>query len=200
MSQNENQNPELQLKSAERQKFSVRALCFITDICIASFISFLLAYMVYQTKNYELFFQKGLDLIGRNEEVLNQLSTALGDYFDFYFVFLSFSSIISVLYNLIEAFYPASPAKLIFRLRISSISTRELSVAQLLIRWTAKYAATLGTILFMLTQSVMIQSIFGFVSMVFFFGYFYALAADRMALHDKISGTCVFKSSEIDTY
>jgi len=58
MSQNENQNPEFQLKSAERQKFSIRALCFITDICIASL--FLFYWLTWYTKqkimNY--FFRK----------------------------------------------------------------------------------------------------------------------------------------------
>jgi uncharacterized RDD family membrane protein YckC len=105
--------------------------------------------------------------------------------------------IVSAAYSLIELIWGTSPGKLTLGLRIAQSNGQRATRIDLAKRWSVKFIGDILKFMSFIAAIPIIGTIGGFLSFVVFFGYFAALADARMALHDRIAQTAVFRTRDI---
>jgi uncharacterized RDD family membrane protein YckC len=98
-------------------------------------------------------------------------------------------AVISMLYSLIEAATGASPGKRMMGLKIAHADGTAGDVQFYLLRWGIKNSGNL--------LSFVLPGLSSVVSLVFFLGCFAALDEKKLALHDMIIKSAVFKKGDI---
>lgn len=105
------------------------------------------------------------------------------------------STLIPLIYTLLEIFKAATPGKMILKLRIANPDGSPADQATLGKRWAFKYSTNLLQVLAILTGIGLLFMLSGIAGLVVFVGCFFCIGAARQALHDKIANTAVFKIS-----
>jgi len=105
--------------------------------------------------------------------------------------------VVQFAYSLIELMWGTSPGKLTLGLQIANMDGMRGDVTLYTKRWAVKhiqeilkFAAFIGTL-------SILDTIGGFLGFVIFVGCFFALSESRMALHDRIAQSAVFRKRDI---
>jgi len=108
---------------------------------------------------------------------------------------LFFLSLVNLAYFSSEYFFAKTPGKALHGLEIRSNEGNEASQKELFIRWFLKNGFNaLNLFLGLLgLQFAIFHTIASIWGLVFFVGLFLAFGASRQCLHDKMSGTAVYK-------
>jgi hypothetical protein len=106
----------------------------------------------------------------------------------YFFFGLPFSALLVLLP---ETFIGASPAKLIFRVRILEVGSRHPHLKNLISRFAIKSALAWGLVLALLVGSLPLAIASIAIGAVVFIGCFLALGSAKLSLHDRITRTAV---------
>jgi uncharacterized RDD family membrane protein YckC len=140
------------------------------------------------------FFQNFVDV---SEEEYDQVSKIYGNFTDIILTMTISSSMVSFLYNLIEGFMGYTVGKLILGIQVGNQDGTFASQNQLMIRFGIK---NMGTIIGLIGIALSIKwigtvgSVFGFVILI---GCFFVLADAKLAFHDMLAKTAVFRKNEL---
>ncbi len=105
--------------------------------------------------------------------------------------------LISFGYSLIGAMFGASPGKMIFGLTVAHSDGRRGSISLWIRRWAVRDANVYLQLAALLPTLSFLDNIGAFIGIVIFIGCFMAAGQERLALHDRIAQTAVFRRSDI---
>lgn len=110
--------------------------------------------------------------------------------------FFSFAAIVvNVAYPVIEGLTGRSPGKLALGLVIAHAGGQRGTMGLWMKRMFIKHIASFLGFLALLPALNFINYLGSFLGIVIFVGCFFALGYDRLALHDRIAGTAIFRTS-----
>lgn len=109
------------------------------------------------------------------------------------------ATLLSLPYNLMEAFFGWTPGKLAMGLRVRNEDGANPSLGQVFSRWLIKHNAILiGLLTFIgLAPAALLAP---FLQALVFFGCFLVLGAQRQALHDIATHTAVYELAELQAH
>lgn len=100
-------------------------------------------------------------------------------------------------YSLISAMFGASPGKMIFGLTIAHADGKRGSMQLWIRRWAVRDASIYLRVLALL-PTLSFVGVFAFIiGLVITVGCFMAASASRLALHDRIAQTAIFRRSDV---
>lgn len=102
-----------------------------------------------------------------------------------------------VAYSVIEGTSGWSLGKRILGIRIAHPDGKRGNTQLYLKRWLIKDLSTILTLFTILPALEFLEFFNGLVSLILFFGCFAALGAEKLALHDRLAQTAVFRKQDI---
>ena len=102
-------------------------------------------------------------------------------------------SLFSLGYTSLEIFKAATPGKMIMKIAIRNADGSVAPQEVLIKRWAIKSSGSLVHTVSAITTIALIGHIGMLFGLVILVGCFFVLGADKLALHDKIAGTAVYK-------
>lgn len=105
--------------------------------------------------------------------------------------------IISFAYSLISAFFGASPAKMLLGLTIANADGKRGSMKLWFRRWAVRDANVYLQALALLPTLAFLDFVGAAIGIIVTIGCFMALGDSRMALHDRIAQSAVFRRSDV---
>ena len=103
----------------------------------------------------------------------------------------------STLYMMVEAFWGATPGKMILGLRVGDEKGRGGDIWIYFPRYLIKNSSVLIDLLGRLAGIDAVRSLAGLTGMVIFFGCFLVLGVRRQAVHDILAKTAVFRKEDL---
>ena len=178
----------------QRAGFGVRSVALIIDVILLAAISVVLGLMA--GSSTALLIHK----MGWTAAASDPGGAAVATGFMAIAVFLLVTSVVATLlslpYNLMEAFFGWTPGKLATGLRVRNQDGARPSLGQVFSRWLVKHNAILLSLLIFVGIPVGVFS--PFLQAAVFLGCFLALGQNRQALHDSLTSTAVYELSELD--
>ena len=107
------------------------------------------------------------------------------------------TSIIGILYFLPEIFLGQSVGKMMLAIKIADKDRKPATMNQLVIRYAIKHGDYFFTFISSIVLIGIIDTIASFYGIVILIGFFFVLAANKMAFHDMGANTAVFFKDEI---
>lgn len=109
------------------------------------------------------------------------------------------ATLLSLPYNLMEAFFGWTPGKLVMGLRVKNEDGSHPSLGQVFSRWLIKHNGILiGLLTFIgLAPAAFVAPL---LQALVFGGCFLALGAGRQALHDQMAHTAVYEVAELQAH
>jgi uncharacterized RDD family membrane protein YckC len=108
------------------------------------------------------------------------------------------SYIIGVLYTSMEIFLRKTPGKMALGLIVTNENGEIPTMNAMIIRYLFKQISTILLIMAILLNVVSLIWVASLLGIVFLIGCFFALSEKRMALHDMIAKTAVYKEKELE--
>lgn len=105
--------------------------------------------------------------------------------------------LISFGYSLISAMFGASPGKMILGLTVGNVDGRRGSISLWVRRWAVRDASIYLQLLALLPALAFLDLIGSIIGIAIFIGCFMAASESRLALHDRIAQTAVFRRSDV---
>jgi uncharacterized RDD family membrane protein YckC len=184
-------------KAPERVGFGIRFLAFLIDSVIIIVLLPITAYLLSMTHFAGFLADKGMELLRVDENALEMIEKAMGEYFQFYLIFVGLLTTFSFMYSLIEGFFGASPGKMILGLKVANADGSHGDINLYMKRWALKNASAVLMIINLLLKSPIIEVIAMLFNLVISVGYFFALSENKQALHDLIAKSAVYKKKKI---
>lgn len=125
------------------------------------------------------------------------LGLAVGGLLGFFGGILLVMPMLGTLYYLVEALTGGTLGKLVLGQRIANIDGTKAGVGTLLDRYVIKNVGWLLWLSGALLGFQILSAAAGAAAFVVFLGCFMALGSARMALHDRVAGTAVFKRADV---
>lgn len=177
----------------ERAGFAIRSAAFVIDVILLLAISLLFGLMAGSSAGY-LLHRMGVTNVGNDPAAALAASGFFGVAV-FVLVTLLVLSLLSLPYNLMEAFFGWTPGKLATGLRVRNQDGGPATFGQVFWRWLIKHNAVLLGVLTLTGIPFTALSPFG--QALIFLGCFLVLGSSRQALHDMASQTAVFEVTEL---
>jgi uncharacterized RDD family membrane protein YckC len=184
-------------KVPQRVGFWPRALVSLIDLFILILLMQLLTSLIASSSFATYFVEKGTEDVSVNEEAFEIIKKFLEENFDYYMIYIAISSTISIIYNLVEAFTGASIGKMILGFKVANIDGTRGDINLYMKRWLIKNAASIIVIVNLIFKLEIIGAIAQIVSFVIFLGCFSVLGDKKLALHDTIANSAVYKKKDI---
>ena len=178
-----------------RAGFAIRSAAAVIDVVLLLAMSLILGMMAGSLSTL-LLHRFGLDHL-HHDPVGHVLASGLFGIFIFVLVTALMMSLLSLPYNLMEAFFGWTPGKLATGLRVRNQDGNLPSFAQVFSRWLIKHNGILLSLLTFVGIPVLFLG--PPLQALVFGGCFMALASSRMTLHDHICGTAVYEASSLQT-
>lgn len=177
----------------ERAGFAIRSAAFVIDLILLLAVSLLIGLMAGSSAGY-LLHRMGVSGVGNDPGATLAASGFLGIAV-FVLVTALVLSLLSLPYNLMEAFFGWTPGKLATGLRVRNQDGGPATFGQVFWRWLIKHNAVLFGVLTITGIPFTALSPFG--QTLIFLGCFLVLGSSRQALHDMASKTAVFEVSAL---
>ncbi len=116
------------------------------------------------------------------------------------YVVIIFSSLITIPYSFIELRTGASPGKYVLGIKVATLYGEQTGRQRLAKRWLVKNSGTLISLLALGLGVGFLDTIATLATLGMLFGCFLVLTPERMALHDLIAGTAVYRTNDIIEY
>ncbi|MDZ4746052.1 MAG: RDD family protein [bacterium] len=100
-------------------------------------------------------------------------------------------------YSLISAMFGASPGKMMLGLIVAHADGSRGSISLWVRRWAVRDASAYLQVLALLPALAFLDLIGTFIGLIIFVGCFMAASQSRLALHDRIAQTAVFRRSDV---
>ena len=175
----------------ERIGFGRRLLAAILDFWIAGFCTLIIVYFGFFEVVQSL--QSNVQEISKTPNPAQLGDTLVSGMTGLWFALFLLMS----LYISIEAFTGASPAKMLFGIKIGNSDGTPAARKTLMARFLIKQPTLVSTLLAFLTSLSFFDTLGTILGLIIFFGFFLTLGQSRQALHDKLSNTAVFRSDSL---
>lgn len=176
----------------KRIGFGRRLGAFVIDGIIASGIAFIIANL------WGTSFENFVNWSKFPDESMAQIEMIFGGLTDTIIYMSAVGVLISFIYNIIEGFLGYTLGKLILDIQIGNQDGTPTNQSKLMARFAIKNISTLiGLISLVVMVSAIdtLGSVLGFVVLI---GCFFAIGEKKLALHDIIAKTAVFRKSELE--
>jgi len=110
-----------------------------------------------------------------------------------------FSYILILVFFSLEILIGATVGKLILGIHIADSNRRKASTTKLLTRYLIKNSASFISVIWLLTNISLINTLSTIVSIALIIGFLFVLSQKRQAFHDMIADTAVFNRNDIIT-
>lgn len=111
--------------------------------------------------------------------------------------FFLFSSIFTLLYFSLEIFVGASLGKILLSIQIANSDKTPAAYGKLALRYFTKHIASIISFVWVLTLIGFLNTLSSILFLVMIIGCFFALSQKKMALHDLIAKTAVYKKDDL---
>lgn len=168
--------------------FGRRLGAYVIDILFITGLAFIIS---------SLFSDALWNFVMVSDEEYDQVSKLYGNFTDTMLTISVSASIIGFLYNLLEGFTGYTVGKLMLGIQIGNQGATKATMNTLMTRFAIK---NIGTIISLVGIAVSVKmigtvgSIFGFIILV---GCFFVLGENKLAFHDMIAKTAVYRKDEI---
>ncbi len=107
-------------------------------------------------------------------------------------------SILSLVYYLLEIFKGAAVGKMLLNLRIANSNGSEAANSTLLLRYLVKNASSIIAILWVISGSMLLNTVNTVIGLVILLGFFLVLGKNRQDIQDIVARTAVFKNEDLE--
>lgn len=181
-----------------RVGFGMRFLAWLVDWFLVMIVAGLAAFVIVQND---------ISVASANPEATHQIESvyrwmgiSAEEAAEFAHLAMSFTYALTLIafgYSLISAFFGASPGKMIFGLTVAHADGRRGSMSLWFRRWAVRDASVYLQMAALLPTLSFLDTIGSIIGFVIFVGCFMALGQARLALHDRIAQTAVFRRSDL---
>lgn len=144
------------------------------------------------------FFENYVDFSKIGEAELNQFESMPGNLGVIMLTLSITITITSFIYNLVEGFLGYTVGKLMLGIQIGNQDGTPAKMETLMIRYAIKNISTLVGLIGIALMASMVNSIGSGLGIVILIGCFFALGEKKLALHDMIAKTAVFRKAELE--
>ncbi len=175
----------------KRIGFGRRLGAYVIDMVFIMGIGFIFANL------FTEFFENFVDWSAITDEKYEQTQQLFGNFTDLMFIIGVAGSIASFLYNILEGFMGYTVGKLMLGIQIGNQDGTPSAQGKLMTRFAIKNISTIFALIGMATLITVFNSIGTGLSFVIIIGCFFALGEKKLALHDLIAKTAVYRKSEL---
>ncbi len=180
------------LKNMERIGFGRRLGAAIIDGLILTGLAYIIIFAIPNI------LENLVDWSKISEDSIEQMEAIYGNFANTMMLMAPAIAIASFLYNLLEGFKGYTLGKLMLGIQIGNQDGTQASVNKLMLRFSIKNISTILNLIAITTFIGFIDSIASFLGLVIFIGCFFVLGEKKLAFHDMIAKTAVYKKSDIE--
>lgn len=143
------------------------------------------------------FLERFVDFSKITEEQLTQMESIYGNFSTIMLTIGVSATLISFLYNLVEGFLGFTAGKLLLGIKIGTQEGKQAETGTLMTRFAIKNISAIVGLLGLATLISVISTIGSVAGFIIIIGCFFALGEKKLALHDMIAKTAVYKKAEL---
>ncbi len=167
--------------------FGTRLGAFLLDLVFTLMATYIVV------KLFESTFESMVNFNKFEEQQLNLLSS--NDSLWFFTVLLPIGAvIIGFIYNIIEGITGQTPGKMLLKIRIYNQDGTNADTNKLMIRFILKNIGSIAGIISLVISYKSIDITGQLLGIIIFIGCFFVLGESKLALHDMIAKTAVYKT------
>ena len=144
------------------------------------------------------FFERFVDFSEITDAQLDQVDSMPGTLGAFFLTLSVSITLSSFAYNLVEGFLGYTVGKLMLGIQIGNQDGTPAKMETLMARYAIKNISTLVGLVGLAVMISIISTISSGLGFVILIGCFFALGEKKLALHDMIAKTAVFRKSELE--
>lgn len=144
------------------------------------------------------FFERFVDFSEINDAQLDQFDSMPGTLGAFFLTLGVSVTLASFAYNLVEGFLGYTVGKLMLGIQIGNQDGTSAKMEILMARYAIKNISTLVGLVGLAVMISVVSTISSVLGIVILIGCFFALGEKKLALHDMIAKTAVFRKSELE--
>ena len=171
--------------------FGRRFGAYVIDIIFIMGIGFILSSL------YSDFFERFVDFSKMTEEQLEQMESIYGNFSDIMLTLSVTITLASFVYNLVEGFLGYTVGKLMLGIQIGNQDGTPAESGTLMTRFAIKNISTIVGLIGLAVMMSMLNTVGSVLGFVILIGCFFALGEKKLALHDMIAKTAVFRKTEL---
>ncbi len=180
---------ELALRTGFGKRFAAALIDFLIVIIIILLVYNATGFFESATIFGEQVQENATDVVAIEELTNNFMADNMSNFYFSYILMLVFFSL--------EILIGATVGKLILGIQIADSNRRKASTTKLLTRYLIKNSAGVISIIWLLTNISLINTLSTIVSIALIVGFFFVLSQKRQAFHDMIADTAVFNRNDI---
>lgn len=176
----------------ERIGFGRRLGAFAIDVVFISIISLIIISLIPNI------LESLIDWSKIANEHISMIENMYGKFAN-YFLFIAPASVISsIIYNLLEGFTGYTVGKLILGIAVGNNDGTKATTSKLFLRFALKNMNSIVSLLAMITFINILSSLSNLLALAIIVGCFFVLGENKLAFHDMIAKTAVYKKNEIN--
>lgn len=144
------------------------------------------------------YLERFVDFSKISEEQLTQMESIYGNFSSIMLTIGVSATLISFIYNLVEGFLGYTAGKLMLGIQIGNQDGNNAETATLMTRYAIKNISTIVGLIGLATLISVVSTIGSVLGFVILIGCFFALGEKKLALHDIIAKTAVYRKAELE--
>lgn len=176
----------------KRIGFGRRLGAYVIDALIATGIAFIVVSL------WGTAFENFVDWSEFTEETMAQMSMIYGNFTETIIFMSVVSPIITFLYFITEGFTGYTLGKLILGIQVGTQDGTAAKQTNLMIRFAIKNISTIIGLIGIVTLISFISTLSTIFSVIIIVGCFFVLGENKLALHDMIAKTAVYRKAELE--
>ena len=167
--------------------FGPRLGAYLIDFIFVLGIAFILSSVVSD------FLMNFVDTSAISDQQWDQMQKLYGGFAGVILTLSVSAPLAAFLYGLIEGFTGASPGKMMVGIKIGNQDGTPAEVGKLMIRFAIKNSGNIISLIYIAVSIIALKYLSSIVGVVILIGCFFVLGDNKLALHDIIAKTAVYK-------
>jgi len=172
--------------------FGRRLGAFVIDVIISMGLTFIVVSL------WGTIFENFVDWSKFTDEVISQMNTIYGNFTDTIIYMSVAGSLISFLYFIIEGFTGYTIGKLMLGIQVGTQEGIPADQGKLMIRFAFKNISAIVGLIGIASMISIIGTIGSVLGFIIIIGCFFALGENKLALHDMLAKTAVYRKNELE--
>lgn len=172
--------------------FGRRLGAFLIDFVISSGLAFIIVSLAGSM------FENFVDWSKFSDEVINQMGSIYGNFTETIIYLSVVGTLVSFLYFIVEGFTGYTIGKLILGIQIGTQEGKRADQSKLMVRFAIKNISTIVGLISTATMVSIIGTIGSILGFIVLIGCFFALGENKLAMHDMIAKTAVYRKAELE--
>lgn len=172
--------------------FGRRLGAYVIDIVFVFGIAFILGSL------FGEFFERFIDWSEITDEQIAQTEMVFKGFANFIFTLGATATIAAFVYNLLEGFTGYTLGKLMLGIQIANQDGTKAEQGKLMLRFAIKNISTIVGLIGIAIMVSMVNNIGSVLGFIIFIGCFFAIGEKKLALHDMLAKTAVYRKKELE--